>query len=54
MQFLVIYSNGKSQAFYTKDVAEMYRNINGGFVVNLIDSETLDNSTEVTYTDITD
>lgn len=37
MQYLVIYPNGSSQAFYNESVAAMYRTINGGFVVNLMD-----------------
>lgn len=46
MQYLVIYSNGTSQSFYTLEVAEMYRTINGGFIINLLETET-ENETEV-------
>jgi hypothetical protein len=40
MEYLVIYANGISQSFYNLAVAEMYRNINGGFIVNLMETET--------------
>ena len=50
MQYLVVYSNGKSQSFYNETLANTYKTINGGFVVNLMDSESLDNSEDLSYT----
>ena len=46
MQYLVIYANGKSQSFYNESVAKMYCTINGGFIVNLLDTES-ENETEI-------
>ena len=46
MEYLVIYANGKSQSFYNAEVAAMYRNINGGFIVNLLETES-ENETEI-------
>lgn len=43
MIYLVIYPSGKSQSFYIENVAKLYRNINGGFIVNLM--ETIDETT---------
>lgn len=54
MQYLVIFENGTSQSFYNENVANMYKTINGGFVVNLLTDETVDNSVDTCDTVFTD
>lgn len=49
MQYLVIFENGTSQSFYNENVANMYKTINGGFLINLM--EMVDNSENLEYTE---
>jgi hypothetical protein len=44
MQYLVIFENGRSQSFYIKSIAELYKSVYGGYLVHLMDQQTLDNS----------
>lgn len=50
MQYLVIFENGRSECFYNENVANMYKTINGGFVVNLLSEQMVDNSEDLEYT----
>ena len=42
MQYVLILASGKSKCFYIENVAKMYQKINGGFIVNLIEQDSLD------------
>jgi len=52
MQYVLILASGKSKCFYIENVAKMYQKINGGFIVNLIEQDSLDfseNSSTMDY-----
>lgn len=48
MKYVLITSTGRVQCFYIKSVAELYQNINGGFIV-ATDEKVLDENTEIQY-----
>lgn len=53
MQYVLITKMGKVMTFGVKDCAELYRTINGGFIVQA-DEKVLDNNSEMLYTNTID